>query len=102
MTTDNGQRTTDNGQHMSKAEAIGILCKMAMRKDLSIDELIAIQCATRSTMKRLFDRERNWKRRHEAEIAAEFHTPQAALDLIAGERPLDAMFTNPPMEAANE
>ena len=58
----------DNQDHncMSKAEAVGILCSLAMRPELSRDEVIAIQTACRSTVKRLFDRERNRKRRNEA------------------------------------
>ncbi len=85
---------------MSKAEAIGILAKLAMSKSLTLEQLIAIQVAMRSTMKRLFDRERNWKRRHERDGGAYF-TPPAALEVVAGERPLDAILANPPLEAAN-
>ena len=65
--------TTDNGKAecMSKMEAVGILLKLAYKRTTTRDEVLAIQVACRSTLKRFFDRERNWKRRHEAEIAAE-------------------------------
>ena len=106
--TDNGQRTTDNGreaEHMSKIEAVGILLVLATKRKTTLDEVIAIQVACRSTLKRVFDRERNRKRRHQAENAdtaeaAEaappvYFTPKAVQDVIAGDRPLDSLLANP-------
>ena len=61
----------DREEHMSKMEAVGILLKLANKRTTTRDEVVAIQVACRSTPKRFFDRERNWKRRHEAETAAE-------------------------------
>lgn len=61
----------DREEHMSKMEAVGILLQLAYKRTTTRDEVIAIQTACRSTLKRFFDRERNWKRKHEAEIAAE-------------------------------
>ena len=105
--TDNGQRTTDNGreaEHMSKIEAVGILLVLATKRKTTLNEVIAIQVACRSTLKRVFDRERNRKRRHQAENAetAEatppvYFTPKAVQDVIAGDRPLDSLLANPPL-----
>ena len=92
----------EHDHHMSKAEAIGILCHLAMRKDLTIDEVIAIQTACRSTLKRLFDKER-WHKRHNAADQsanaeeAVYKTPAEVLETVAGERPLDAILQNPPI-----
>jgi hypothetical protein len=61
----------DREEHMSKMEAVGILLKLAYKRTTTRDEVLAIQTACKSTLKRFFDRERNWKRRHEAEIAVE-------------------------------
>lgn len=61
----------DREEHMSKMEAVGILLQLAYKRTTTRDEVLAIQVACKSTLKRFFDRERNWKRRHEAEIAAE-------------------------------
>ena len=108
----NEQEATEGKEaadHMSKIEAVGILLRLAYKRTTTRDEVIAIQVACRSTLKRFFDRERNWKRRHEAEIAAEtspqdapqggeYVTPPEALALVAGARPLDAIFQNPPFE----
>ena len=67
---------------MSKMEAIGILLKLAYKRTTTRDEVLAIQVACRSTLKRFFDRERNWKRRHEAETAAET-TAQETVEEVA-------------------
>jgi hypothetical protein len=61
----------DREEHMSKMEAVGIMLKLANKRTTTRDEVIAIQVVCRSTLKRFFDRERNWKRRHDAETAAE-------------------------------
>jgi len=61
----------DRDEHMSKMEAVGILLQLAYKRTTTRDEVLAIQVACKSTLKRFFDRERNWKRRHEVEIAAE-------------------------------
>ena len=79
--------STDNGQRMGKAEAIGVLAKLAQKKTTTLEEVIAIQVAVRSTAKRLFDRERNWKRRHEAQAA--YFTPPEALDFVTANPPMD-------------
>lgn len=78
---------TEHDQHMSKAEAVGILCHLAMRKDLTIDEVIAIQTACRSTIKRFFDKERWHKRRHAADQSANAE---------------EAVYTTPPFASAQE
>jgi hypothetical protein len=61
----------DMEENMSKMEAVGILLQLAYKRTTTRDEVLAIQVACRSTLKRFFDRERNWKRRHDAKIAAE-------------------------------
>ena len=50
---------------MSKADALSALAKLAEKKTTTLEEVIAIQIAVRNIAKRLFDRERSWKRRHE-------------------------------------
>ena len=67
---------------MSKMEAVGILLKLANKRTTTRDEVIAIQVACKSTLKRFFDRERNWKRKHEAEIAVET-APQETVEEVA-------------------
>lgn len=55
---------------MGRAKALGILAHMAERPDAPLDEVIALQMAFRALAKRMFDRERNFKRRHAAEANA--------------------------------
>lgn len=74
---------------MSKMEAIGILLKLAYKRTTTREEVIAIQTACRSTLKRFFDRERNWKRRHDAEIAAETAAQDAPPKVYPEETPFD-------------
>ena len=68
----------DREEHMSKIEAVGVMLKLAYKRTTTRDEVIAIQVVCRSTLKRFFDRERNWKRRHDAEIAAETAAQETA------------------------
>lgn len=79
----------DREEHMSKIEAVGILLKLAYKRTTTRDEVIAIQVACRSILKRFFDRERNWKRRHEAEIAAETAAQEAPPKVCPDEMPFD-------------
>lgn len=72
----------DREEHMSKMEAVGILLKLAYKRTTTRDEVVAIQVACKSTLKRFFDRERNWKRKHEAEIAVET-APQETVEEVA-------------------
>ena len=79
----------DREEHMSKMEAVGILLKLANKRTTTRDEVIAIQVACRSTLKRFFDLERNWKRKHEAEIAAETAAQEAPPKVGPDETPFD-------------
>ena len=72
----------DREEHMSKMEAVGILLKLAYKRTTTRDEVLAIQVACRSTLKRFFDHEMNGKRRHEAEIAGET-APQETVEEVA-------------------
>ena len=76
-------------ERMSKMEAIGILLHLAYKRTTTRDEVLAIQVACRSTLKRFFDRERNWKRKHEAEIAAETAAQDAPPKVCPEETPFD-------------
>lgn len=69
MKNDNGNGN-DNGR-MSKAEAIGIIANLATRRDLTVEDVTALQVALRALAKRLFDHERCLKRKHAAQVAAE-------------------------------
>ena len=76
-------------QAARKIEAVGILLVLATKRKTTLDEVIAIQVACRSTLKRVFDRERNRKRRHQAENAetAEAASPAA----VEGTAPISAV-----------
>ena len=50
---------------MTRADTLSALAKLAEKKTTTLEEVVAIQIAVRNIAKRLFDRERNWKRRHE-------------------------------------
>ena len=56
---------------MSRADALSVLANLAMKRDTTLEEVVAIQVAVRSVAKRMFDRERNFKRRHEREAEAD-------------------------------
>jgi hypothetical protein len=60
---------TNGNRRMTKAEAIGILARMATRRTATLEEVVALQVALRATAKRMFDRERSFKRRREAAMA---------------------------------
>ena len=79
----------DREEHMSKMEAVGILLQLAYKRTTTRDEVLAISVACRSTLKRFFDRERNWKRRHDAEIAAETAPQEAPPKVSPDETPFD-------------
>ena len=55
---------------MSKKEAVGRLLEISGRRDLGVEDVIAIQTAVRSLCKRIFDKERWLKRRHAPEAVA--------------------------------
>ena len=59
------------GRHrwMSKREAVFRLLEISKNRDLDLDDVIAIQTAVRSLCKRIFDSERNFKRRRERGVA---------------------------------
>lgn len=92
----------DNQAHntMSKAEAIGILLRLAMRPGTTLDEITAIRLAVRTVTKRALDYAANRARKYAK--AAVYTTPPAALDVVAGARPLDAILQNPPFASAQE
>ncbi len=50
-------------ERMTLAEAMGILGGMATRRGVSLDEVVALQVATRQLAKRLFDRARHYARK---------------------------------------
>ncbi len=52
---------------MTRADALSILARMAIRRDMTPEEVVAIQIAVRNISKRMFDRERWFKRKHGAE-----------------------------------
>ena len=79
----------DREEHMSKIEAVGILLKLACKCTTTRDEVLAIQTVCKSTLKRFFDRERNWKRKHEAEIAAETAAQDAPPKVCPEKTPFD-------------
>jgi len=64
------QRVKDEEWHMSKAEAIGILARMAMRRQTTLEEVEAIQLALRSLVKRMCDGQK-WRKRKAERRAAE-------------------------------
>ena len=51
--------------HMSRPEAVNILCRMATSRKVDVKGVIALQMGVRSLLKRHFDRQRNWARRRE-------------------------------------
>lgn len=51
--------------HMSRPEAVNILCRMATSRKVDVNGVIALQMGVRSLLKRHFDRQRNWARRRE-------------------------------------
>ena len=53
-------------ERMAKAEAIGVLARMAMERGRSLEEVRALQVAVRSVAKRMFDQAR-WFARKRAE-----------------------------------
>ena len=76
---------------MTRPEAISVLAKLAQKRDTTLEEVVAIQIAVRNVCKRIFDRERNFKRKHGADAAGippKFFTPPAALDAIMANPPL--------------
>ena len=52
---------------MSRAEAIGLLARMAARRNVSLEEVRALQVAVRCLAKRLFDTARWFSRRQEGQ-----------------------------------
>ena len=82
---------------MSKREAVGRLLEISKSRDLGVDDVVAIQTAVRSLCKRIFDRERNLKRRRErwaetlhdpASGTGDFFTPPVVLDAVLAEQPM--------------
>ena len=62
-------------EHMSKRAAVARLLGLSCSRHINERDVTAIQVATRALIKRIFDRERNWKRRHAAEATAPEETP---------------------------
>ena len=54
-------------EHMSKREAVARLLDLSRNRHIDEQDVTALQTAIRSLLKRIFDQERNWKRRHAAE-----------------------------------
>ena len=76
---------------MTRPEALGALALLSQKKTTTLEEVVAIQIAVRFIAKRIFDRERNFKRRHLAEAAnipPKFFTPPAAIDAIKVNPPI--------------
>jgi hypothetical protein len=72
---------------MSKAEAIGVLARMAYMDGLSVEQVVALQVGVRSLCKRHFDSRRNMARRN------------APKDVYRTPPDVSAALVNPPMEA---
>lgn len=58
---------------MSKAEAIGVLARMAYMDGLTVEQVVALQIGVRCLCKRHFDSRRNMARRNAP--ADEYRTP---------------------------
>ena len=90
---------------MSKREAVGRLLEIAARRDLGVDDVIAIQLAVRALCKRIFDSARHYKRRRERDAAVvdpasgtgAFLTPPAEPEVVTAYPP-----PAPPEEASAE
>ena len=94
-TTDTVEAAAPGGGHrwMGKREAVGRLLEIAARRDLGVEDVIALQLAVRALCKRIFDSERHLKRRRERGAAV----VDPALEAIAEDPPL-----TPPEEASAE
>lgn len=60
-----GVRPKAGEDHMSRPEAVNILCRMATSRKVDVNGVIALQMGVRSLLKRHFDRQRIWARRRE-------------------------------------
>ena len=87
----NQEQDNNATPRMTRPEALASLALLAQKKTTTLEEVVAIQIAVRCISKRIFDRERNFKRRHLAEAAnipPKFFTPPAAIDAIMANPPI--------------
>lgn len=52
-------------RHMSNAEAIAILARLAAQRNRTVDEVTALEMGARRMLARVFQKQRNWARRRE-------------------------------------
>ena len=71
---------------MTRADALSVLAKIAQKKNTPLEEVVALQLAVRKISKRMFDRERWFKRKWGD---GTYHTPQAAIDAVLTDPPMD-------------
>ena len=61
----------ENERKMSRIEAISIICRLAVSRKRTADEVTALQMGARYLLKKHFERQRNWAKRRAADKEAE-------------------------------